>query len=169
MSQNAWKFPKISVRDLAWLAGLLEGEGCFSLQHYIQVGAGWFALPSIEVKMTDRDVVQRAGYLLGGGQKRIRMIRPQGASKKRSYTWRVNGQRAVYVMSLLLPNMGKRRARRIKQLVGRYEQTKGRTRRPAATVHYRVSKKAHREHRNRYMRRWRRSKRKLKKLKASGG
>jgi hypothetical protein len=117
-----WKLPRISARDLVWLAGLLEGEGCFSLQCYRNGVTCLHALPSIEVQMTDRDVVARAGKLLGGGQTKVRGGgRPKAKRFHKVYIWRVNGQRAVHVMKLLLPHMGKRRSARITALVKQYE------------------------------------------------
>ena len=43
--------------DIAWLAELLEGEGSFVMSE---------RSIAIVVKMTDRDVVERAAALLGG-------------------------------------------------------------------------------------------------------
>ena len=71
--------------------------------------------------MADRDVVERAGKLLGGGQTKVRAGHPKTQKRSKIYVWRVNGQRAVHVMRLLLPHMGKRRARRIAALIKGYE------------------------------------------------
>jgi hypothetical protein len=158
--REQWKLPKISLRDLLWLSGLLEGEGSFSLQHYHQGGSQWYALPSIEVQMIDRDVVLRVGQLLGGGQRQLRKAPPpQVATHKQKFIWRVNGRRAVYVMRLLLPHMGARRSRRIQQLVASYERTEnGHVRRPVKGVRYRKSKEARRTHRERWRKRQKRRK-----------
>jgi len=120
--QEPWRQPEIAEVDFAWLAGLLEGEGCFSLQSYRKHPAekiGGYQVPSIELKMTDRDVVQRAGKLLGGKQGRVRsqLRKEHGKDRKPIFIWRVNGHRAVYLMSLLLPFMGKRRSSRIRELI----------------------------------------------------
>ena len=45
--------------ELAWLAGLLEGEGCFSMAN-----AGAHRYPAVRVEMASRDVVERAARLL---------------------------------------------------------------------------------------------------------
>lgn len=130
-AQKPWRHPKISKTELAWLAGLLEGEGSFSLQCYRRHRAeksGGYQAPSIELKMTDRDVVQRAGKLLGGKQRRVRSWLPKKekraawkGSRKRVFIWRVNGLRAVHLMQLLLSFMGKRRAKRIRELIELHE------------------------------------------------
>lgn len=120
------RVPKITPMQLVWLAGLLEGEGCFSLQHYRggKRTSKHYALPSIELGMNDRDVVLRAGLLLGGNQKKPRK-RVQRPPHKPAFVWRVNGSRAVHVMKRLLPHMGSRRSKRIVGLVRAYERSTG--------------------------------------------
>lgn len=174
MLQIVWRLPKIAQKDLAWLAGLLEGEGCFSEQHYHHGGARWYVLPSIQLAMTDRDVVRRAGALLGGKQRSVRSYVPKPAryvpkpgKYKRKFVWRVNGQRAAYVMKLLLPWMGKRRARAISRTLANYERrtilggAKGSSRKPPKTVRYRVSKTNHRDYHRSYSRRWRKRRKRI--------
>lgn len=51
----------ISVRDIAWLAGLWEGEGTFGFYNTSQWGA-----IQLKLAMTDKDVVERAAYLMRG-------------------------------------------------------------------------------------------------------
>ena len=119
-----WKHPRLGAQDRAWLAGLLEGEGCFSLQRYFSSKRTWYALPSIQIGMTDRDVVQRAGALLGGGQAHVRVQARQPPCKP-MHIWRVNGRRAVHVMKQLLPYMGKRRSKRMHDLIRDYERNPG--------------------------------------------
>ncbi len=46
----------MSLKDLAWLGGLLEGEGCFMIPK---------GSPRIALAMSDKDVVQRAARLMG--------------------------------------------------------------------------------------------------------
>lgn len=162
MAPNPWLQPKISKQDLVWLAGLLEGEGSFSEQHYHVADARswWYALPSIELRMTDKDVVFRAGTLIGGNQRKLRSAPPARAHYKRTFIWRVNGRRAVHVMELLLPYMGKRRSRCISQLLAAYKRRVGSkgalgfTRRPKKSVKFRASPVLRRENRRRSGRRY---------------
>jgi len=106
------KMPDLSMlkgdlQALAWLAGLLEGEGCFT--------AG-VASPSarIVLHMADRDVVERAARLLGG---EVSLLRP--ATEKHKAMWRteVGSVAAREAMELLLPLMGERRSSRIRELL----------------------------------------------------
>lgn len=93
-------------RDLFWLAGLLEGEGCFDLHR------GRY--PRIRLGMTDRDVVGRAATLLGG---RVRLtLRPAPVQA----TWHVeiSGTKAAEMMRVILPYMGARRSAKIATILG---------------------------------------------------
>lgn len=151
------KLPKIPARQLYWLAGLLEGEGCFSEQTYHKCGSHWRVLPSIELIMTDRDVVVRAGAMIGGAQRRVRSY-PGTGSNKRTHRWRVNGARAAHVMKTILPLMGQRRSRRINKILVKYERSGGRATRPPKSVKYRVSRESHLKYHREFARKWRRKK-----------
>ncbi len=90
--------------DRAWLAGLLEGEGCF----------GWYPKSCdmlVQVGMTDRDVIERAAALMGTAFR--------GPYRQKShqpiYQTAARGQTAVALMRELLPLMGERRQGRIRQ------------------------------------------------------
>lgn len=96
----------IARDDLLWLAGLLEGEGCFDLHR------GRY--PRVRLGMTDRDVVGRAATLFGS---RVRLtLKPAPASA----TWHteISGSRAEEVMEAVLPFMGARRSAKIATVLG---------------------------------------------------
>ena len=88
-----------------WLAGLLEGEACFT----------WSRTPKVQLEMTDRDVVERAAREMKG---RIAVRERQG--RKMTYVTAAYGPSAVQVMAQVYPMMGKRRQERIEGLVTRY-------------------------------------------------
>jgi hypothetical protein len=76
--------------------------------------------------MTDLDIIERAGALIGGqGQARIMARVGQrmgtGTVRKTTYRWRVSGNRAIEVMRLILPYMGERRTARIREILGIWE------------------------------------------------
>lgn len=98
--------------SLDWLAGLLEGEGCFS----INKSYGGYVFPCIQLGMTDEDVVIRAGKLLGGNGK-VREYRSRYPGAKLVYKYRVAGKRAAELMKVLLPRMGDRRQVRIQEVL----------------------------------------------------
>jgi hypothetical protein len=105
----------ITPRQIEWLAGLLEGEGCFSKVGYrVREGLGTVA---IFVNMTDRDVIEKAAALLGS--KVVTFPRPPGYKPQ----WRtlLYGDRAAGWMMTLLPLMGKRRRARITALLAHWQ------------------------------------------------
>lgn len=96
------------TRDIYWLAGLLEGEGCFSSTK---------GYPSIMVKMVDRDVVERAHKILRPVEFRIdgnevKGYGPYDDVRQRQYVAKIVGRRAVGWMMTLYPLMGRRRQAR---------------------------------------------------------
>jgi len=49
--------------DIAWIAGILEGEACFDWNNFYTRGMKY---PRIRIQMTDEDVIQKLSNLLGG-------------------------------------------------------------------------------------------------------
>jgi hypothetical protein len=98
--------------DRAWLAGLLEGEGCF------YVGRGGKQTrpnPRIQLSMQDPDVVRRAAAIVGSGY--TYDYEPKPPSRRRTFVWRTSGQSAIDLMRELLPLMGQRRAAKIEAII----------------------------------------------------
>lgn len=101
--------------DKFWLAGLLEGEGWFGK-----------AVPSapnrpiVEVKMTDKDTIERAANIMGGPAlvacKRLRHHRP-------IWVTRVTGKQAVELMQILRPEMSRRRQQAIDEAIQTFDPT----------------------------------------------
>lgn len=103
--------------ELAWLAGLLEGEGCFT-----RTGNGAPAVDgskkyrvAVSVGGNDRDVIEHAARLMKSSARRIE---PTPGSRATDYwTVSISGPRAEAVMLAVLPFMGERRSARIAQLL----------------------------------------------------
>jgi hypothetical protein len=96
--------------DLAWLAGLLEGEGSFMLSKS-RTGGKIYHYARVGVQMADRDVVERAAALMGA--KSVRVIRPipkRGllTQKVMFRAWK-DGAGAAGLIRELRPFMGERR------------------------------------------------------------
>jgi hypothetical protein len=96
----------IDSGDIKWLAGLLEGEGFFRRSTRGETDL------AIVLSMGDRDVVERAGLLLGDSKVKSH-IPPNGISLKTQYRVGVYGPRAAQWMMTLYCEMGKRRRARI--------------------------------------------------------
>ena len=94
---------KLTRIQLGWIAGFLEGEGCFLTS---PTGS-----PGIKVLSTDRDVLVKYG---GWVDRPVRG--PYGDNRGGKDRWEVNlyGQPAADLMALLLPYMGERRSAKIR-------------------------------------------------------
>lgn len=93
--------------ELAWLAGLLEGEGCFGLD--------WLESERAMLAMTDKDVVLRVARLLDVAV--FPTVRRTTTGKE---VWRVRiGRRTgvIPLISALRPYMGERRQVRIDEML----------------------------------------------------
>lgn len=114
----------IAPHMVAWMAGLLEGEGCFTVtrRHY----KGREGLPSVRVqlKMTDYDIMLRFGDLVGKApyqrKSHTEMFTRDNRPLLPIYDVTVYGKAAVDLMQLVRPYMGVRRQGRIDQLTAAY-------------------------------------------------
>lgn len=96
--------------DIAWLGGLIEGEGCFSDNH---------GSSQIILSMTDRDTVERAATLFGG---RVREQRRNDATHyKPAFRVNVCGARAIAWMMMLYQFLGQRRRQRVRQQIEKWK------------------------------------------------
>lgn len=98
-----------TARDIAWLAGLLEGEGCFGI---------YANTPRITLSMTDRDVVSRALAVMRPASTAVYTKKQRGLGSKLVYEVAVTGHRAVGWMLTLFSFLGDRRRERIREVIG---------------------------------------------------
>ena len=100
--------------QIAWMAGLLEGEGCWLINHTKK-----WSSPRILLQMTDEDVVRKAARITGVGK----VGGPYGPYKnslgtKSWFKWDVNKRVDVeYLSGLVLPHMGTRRTAKILEVL----------------------------------------------------
>lgn len=103
---EAYRFD-LAATDIAWIAGFLEGEGCFA--------TGASGSPMVKVVSTDRDVLEHYGSLV------LRPVRGPYIDDRarRKPQWEVNvcGRKAIALMAVLLPYMGLRRAKKIRTVL----------------------------------------------------
>lgn len=104
--------------NVAWLAGILEGEGCFTFYPNRQTRTS--VKPSgafgVEIQSTDQDVVDRVESLVGTGSRSIRCM--TNPNHRDAYSWKLS--RRADVLSVLLairPYMLSRRAARIDEMI----------------------------------------------------
>lgn len=100
----------ITVKDISWLAGLLEGEGSFS----DETGS-----PRIQLKMTDWDIVDRAREMMKS--ETLETVLYDNPNFKTAYVTRVQGNPAIQWMMTIFSLMGKRRRIRIAGILERWK------------------------------------------------
>lgn len=101
----------LTAEDIAWLAGLFEGEGWLTIQHPTEKK---FQIPT-GITMTDEDVIKHVHDLVGVG-KLYGPYKPKGSiGKKMRWGWRINKVKdAVEFLSLIEPHLFNRRSTKIK-------------------------------------------------------
>lgn len=113
----------ISDIEIAWLAGLMEGEGYFGCVNYNN-------LEELGVNMTDEDVIYKVAQLIAniiGKDVRVATIdRYNKANPKWQYQYKIaiRGQDARMVMLAIVHHMCYRRRQRIWQVLNRYKAAK---------------------------------------------
>lgn len=99
-----------SREDLAWAAGLFEGEGTICLRPQKTTHS-----LSVAVRMTDRDVVQRFADIMGFGQFRPGVILKSG---KQMWTWESGKHECVQALvAMLWIWLGARRRQKAREVL----------------------------------------------------
>lgn len=105
----------VTIAEVAWTAGILEGEGSFSR---LKTRNGSY-VPRVVCSMSDRDVLEELQRIWGGkiwtkGEKRE-------SHHKEMFYWSTSSQwDAVELMIAVLPFMGTRRSFRINELLSEW-------------------------------------------------
>lgn len=102
----------LDMRQLAWLAGLLEGEGTF-----VKGSPAKPRRPAAAVGMCDKDVIQRVCDLWGT---RLYTHIPKVERYKQVYRTELVGGSAVALMTLFHPHMSVRRQAQIEESIASY-------------------------------------------------
>lgn len=108
--------------ELAWLAGLLEGEGSF-IEFLETRNKKWRC--KIYLKMTDLDIIERVQYLTGMGSICTAESPSKPSHYKKAWQWQVQSiPEAIKLMEMLLPLMGQRRSEKITTILEYYYKQK---------------------------------------------
>ena len=104
-----WEQKPISKIDdslqIAWLAGILEGEGSFGFYNN---------KASVAITMTAEDIIARVGMLMNTTYS---MQTRRKNHWKDTYSIRLSSSKAIYIMTTILPFMGTRRTAKIKEVL----------------------------------------------------
>lgn len=112
----------ISTKDIAWVAGLLEGEGSFLTATKKPRSI------RIQMCMTDEDVVRRAADILNAGVTgpyTSKQLLKSGSTRKPFWTLNVHGRHAAAWMMTIYTLMGQRRKQRIEEILSTWKTLRG--------------------------------------------
>lgn len=104
----------LTETEVAWLAGLLEGEGSF-----LDAPPSSPRSPRLVVSMTDLDVIERVAKCFGVSY--VKNDRRNPDRWKTCYVVKISGTRAMAMMKLLYPYMGQRRRQKIDEILEKYK------------------------------------------------
>lgn len=97
--------------EVAWSAGLVEGEGCLIQSAKTSI--------TIQVHMTDLDVLEKLKDIWEGN---LYTVNRSDAKPhwKPSWVWTLSGARAALMLELLLPYFGQRRSLKAIEILSNY-------------------------------------------------
>lgn len=102
----------MSFDELAWAAGLFEGEGCLTTS----VGGSGLPLIRLQLAMTDEDTVRRFHKAVGG-LGTIRFIDRKRPDRQNLWSWQTSQfEHAQAVVAMLWSGLGTRRRGRATEL-----------------------------------------------------
>lgn len=100
--------------EAAWLAGILEGEGCFDWNRQGE-GKKW---PRIRIAMNDEDIVRRVKAITGGTASVRRETRANKPNWNDTFLFQVAHRDQVrYVLESIRPWMSERRGKKIDEML----------------------------------------------------
>lgn len=114
--KQVYSKPRVGKAEVAWLAAMIEGEGCI----------GWnnnrrgHRVPVVQISMVDRDIVDRIASLFG-----TPLRGPYGpygsstptATRQPHYRAHVYGRAAVRILKMCLPWFGERRTAKAQEVL----------------------------------------------------
>lgn len=96
------------MTDIAWAAGIFEGEGSFYMSDKYQA--------QIKLAMTDRDVVERFSTVMGCGN--ISKMKKEKPHHRQAWMWRVSSwAEFAKVTDLIGSFLGERRTQRMDEIL----------------------------------------------------
>src|SRR5215471_13395567 len=105
--------PAVSQAQIAWFAGVFEGEGSIYVRRFVRGKAKTEHFHGgLRLQMTDEDVVRRIHQITGVGS--VVSCRPTGLGSKRSWAWQVQDRAGFEIaVEMLRPYLGERRSAKL--------------------------------------------------------
>jgi hypothetical protein len=94
----------LNDREIGWLAGIIDGEGCISMYETTKEK---LVVLSLTVQMTCKETVHRVKRLAATGNL---SFREEPNKNKNKWTWRANGKEAIFVLKLIQSDLFTKRA-----------------------------------------------------------
>lgn len=99
--------PDITIEQIAWVAGFIEGEGCFSVKWHTLKDGTRRGRPQVVVQSCDHDVIARLHSWLGAGT--LNGPYSRGVNKP-VYRWvAMRLDDVQQIVKMTLPYLGERR------------------------------------------------------------
>lgn len=106
--------------EIAWIAGIIEGEGTFGLRHNGRKTSKKL-YPFLEIDMTDKDVIEKLNKLIGGHIYVYERGKDGDLGKKSVYRVAIASKHELEpLLKSILPMMGIRRKEKILTLLEWY-------------------------------------------------
>lgn len=97
-------FENTDVGDIAWVAGLFEGEGCITISRNNNPTNNLY--PRIWLAMVDKDIIARLDIIVGAGTIYTSYLK----SGKREYKWGLHSKpEIIEFIATVWPYLGERR------------------------------------------------------------
>lgn len=109
------------MSDIAWAAGLFEGEGCVTLHKSSRIGKHGqeYFYPWLAMKMTDEDVIRRFAAVLGGSV--TGPCKQKNPNHKPYWNWKLTKIEEVQAtLRSLWPYLGGRRRAKAAEVLAMY-------------------------------------------------
>lgn len=129
---------KLLPEQIAWVAGVIEGEGYIGIRRATSRGSD-SVVTRIVVRMTDKDIIERLHHLVPGSF--FLSVPPQKSHYKPQWQFHVTDRELVAeLLTLIVPWLGKRRGSRAMEVLAwiannpvRHADLKG-TKNPSAKI-----------------------------------
>lgn len=92
---------EITQATLSYVAGLLDGEGCFTVHRTKARNGRWLYQPTIKCEMTNPAAIYLLQDFTGLGT--VRGTASRGANRRNTWVWRVTGPEAAELADALIP------------------------------------------------------------------